>query len=290
MSSPSPSHPPSHPSCITPQQPVANLSKKQLKRIHKEQLRQQRKQAQKEAKKALKVQAKEEKLKKLDSMTEEERKIAFETAKQNRIDNQINKERKKQRLLQCLNDNSSLDIVLDCNYHQVMSEKEVKLTLNQIAYIYGENGQSSHPCRLTLCSFSPRLREAISLLHPHFSKWIINVNDQQFYSSTVTGIKSPIYLSADAEDVLEDVTKDNCYIVGAIVDRNRLKGQAFEAASHCGVLSRRLPIQEHVQLSSSAVLTSFHVVCLLRERFNGASWRQALEKVLPPRKVEQWLD
>jgi hypothetical protein len=43
------------------------------------------------------------------------------------------------------------------------------------------------------------------------------------------------------------------YVIGGIVDRNRHKRICLERAEKAGVAHARLPIQKHLQLSTSAV-------------------------------------
>ena len=57
-----------------------------------------------------------------------------------------------------------------------------------------------------------------------------------------------IYLTAEAEKVLDKVEPGVVYIIGGIVDRNRLPGRCHQRALELNIPQRRLPIQENIQV------------------------------------------
>ena len=63
-----------------------------------------------------------------------------------------------------------------------------------------------------------------------------------------------VYLSADGDETLEDLKKDEIYIIGGIVDRNRYKFLTFEKAKRLGFRCAKLPL-ELVKFHGSRVLT-----------------------------------
>jgi len=76
------------------------------------------------------------------------------------------------------------------------------------------------------------------------------------------------------------------YVIGGIVDRNRLRRAAITRAEALGVATARLPLDEHLQkMEATRVLTCNHVFdVLLKYREHGRSWKRALMEVLPHRK------
>mmetsp|Transcript_5501 Transcript_5501/g.23374 ORF Transcript_5501/g.23374 Transcript_5501/m.23374 type:complete len:91 (-) Transcript_5501:1494-1766(-) len=76
------------------------------------------------------------------------------------------------------------------------------------------------------------------------------------------------------------------YIVGGIVDRNRIRGGTASKAKELGLQTARLELsQETLRFTSgTTILTVNHVVEILLEAANGANWRDAVTKVLPSRK------
>ena len=103
-----------------------------------------------------------------------------------------------------------------------------------------------------------------------------------------------VYLTGDSANVLTTLDDNATYIIGGIVDRNRLKFAAVEraesinaAAPGLNVTTARLPLEEHVDLKGSTrILTCNHVFEILqRYRENGYDdWKKAIMAVLPCRK------
>ena len=55
-----------------------------------------------------------------------------------------------------------------------------------------------------------------------------------------------MYLTADSPNTLTELDKSKIYVVGGIVDRNRLKGVTFKAAEEAGVETGKLPLAGEV--------------------------------------------
>jgi tRNA (guanine9-N1)-methyltransferase len=96
--------------------------------------------------------------------------------------------------------------------------------------------------------------------------------------------KQLVYLTADAEETLESLDPAEVYIIGGIVDRNRLKGITYEKAKKQGIRAAKLPIRENVSLSSSQVLTVNHVFEILVTFPQLQDWKMTFEKLIPKRK------
>lgn len=102
-----------------------------------------------------------------------------------------------------------------------------------------------------------------------------------------------VYLTGDSENTISTLDNNTTYIIGGIVDRNRLKRAAIERAEAIGsnstlpIKTARLPLNEHFDFKGSTrVLTCNHVFeILLKYRENGyKDWGGAVISVLPDRK------
>ena len=121
--------------------------------------------------------------------------------------------------------------------------------------------------------------------------------------------ESIVYLTADSPNELDALREEDVYIIGGIVDRNRHKARAstaqqlartihnidtasrggpqnltLELATRAGVRHARLPIQAHVKMAGSHVLTVNQVVELLLAWLELRDWRAACERAVPRRK------
>ncbi len=101
--------------------------------------------------------------------------------------------------------------------------------------------------------------------------------------------KQCVYLTADAEETLEELKEEEIYIIGGLVDRNRLKKATLDKAKAEGVRTARLPIGSHVKLLSSSVLTVNHVFEMIIRKVNGMAWGEAIEQSIPKRKIQSIL-
>lgn len=103
-----------------------------------------------------------------------------------------------------------------------------------------------------------------------------------------------VYLTGDSSNTLTTLNDNTTYIIGGIVDRNRLKLAALHRAEHINahlphlnVTTARLPLEEYLDFKGSTrILTCNHVFeILLHYRENGCTdWRTAIMAVLPCRK------
>ena len=97
--------------------------------------------------------------------------------------------------------------------------------------------------------------------------------------------KNTIYLSPDAEEVLQDFDIETThFIIGGIVDRSVNKNLSFEKANKVGIRSFKLPITEVLDKSTKVVLninTVFEM--LLRYKNNGQDWVDSITSSMPKR-------
>ena len=105
---------------------------------------------------------------------------------------------------------------------------------------------------------------------------------------STTASPEGVYLTADATEDLDEVAWDphRAYVIGGIVDRNRLTNACLHRAATLGVRAVRLPVAKFVpKMDSTKVLTVTHVLeLLLRRGGGGEEWPDAFAHTLPTRK------
>lgn len=146
--------------------------------------------------------------------------------------------------------------------------------------------------RIDSRQFSSALGELPPLLLPlltcdAFKKYGCPIYIREHWSSIFDNEKV-VFLTADAESILETVERDTVYIIGAFVDHNQHKFLSMNAATRYGVRTARLPIKEHIEVRNRCqILTINHVVDVLIQFTIRQNWTDALEAVLPIRRVHQ---
>jgi len=180
-------------------------------------------------------------------------------------------------------------VVLDCEWEPSMSDKELKSLTQQIMHAYGSNKIATHPLNLAATGVQPGGAQDRGLRKiSGFEDWMGFRCEQERYISLFPQDKL-IYLSADAEEVMETIEKDKVYIIGGIVDRNRLKGITHAKAIKQGIRTVRLPIPELVNIGNrKKILTITSVFNLMLELFaNGGDMYESLRKICPANTMKE---
>lgn len=179
-------------------------------------------------------------------------------------------------------DLSNQKVVLDVSFDDDMNEKEVRSLVSQITYLYGKNRVVEHPLRIYMTSFGGKLKNNLESLNG-FPHWKGITSDPRPYLDMFPK-ESLVYLSAESEESLTDLNEDDVYIIGGLVDHNRLKGICFDKAVSQGIRTARLPIGEFMELKNRKVLTVNQVYEILLAFSVEKDWAKAFDSIIPKRK------
>jgi len=133
-----------------------------------------------------------------------------------------------------------MKVVIDCDFAECMSDKELNSLSKQIMYCHSENKKSIKPVNLILTgwgdsSFQGRLNQHSAYnwgidIYPKKEESGENQDEESkeeakgeshsWYSQLFDKTKL-VYLTADSPNTLESFDDDKIYIIGGIVDRNR---------------------------------------------------------------------
>lgn len=181
-------------------------------------------------------------------------------------------------------------VVLDLEWEPELSDRELKALVQQVLYSYGSNRSALRPVRLVLSGVSStsqtlqRLQKLAGFPNAWPGVTILDVPYIEHFSSEEDR-KRLVYLTADTENVTKTFDQNGVYIIGGIVDHNRLKGSTRKKADAQQISTGRLPLQEHIDMgASSRVLTCNHVLEIILEHQRCGDWRATFEKVIPGRK------
>lgn len=260
----------------------SNLSKNQLKKIRRFEQKMEVKKRRKEQDKAIKL----AKAKAAGRNLEEERRLELERRLAGESKAIKEKFWVEKRLV--LAKNNSFQVCIDCSFDAGMTGKEINSLALQIRYCYSVNKRNQHPCLLTATSVSGLTRQHLENV-AGFDEWhnrAFTCTSDSLDVYYKNDIKNVVYLTSDSENTLKDLDNTKTYVIGGIVDRNRLKKAAWSRAKELNLETARLPIDEHLlKMDSTRVLTCNHVFeILLKYRINGNDWGKALLEVLPSRK------
>lgn len=189
--------------------------------------------------------------------------------------------RKKKRLKEEI-EFSPIRVIIDLQYESMMTEKEKSLLVKQIYHIYGSNANAEHPLRLTLTSFEGNVANGVQKIGG-FSNWTCLETTKSSYLDAFDQ-KELVYLTAESNESLEELNEKDVYIIGGLVDHNRLKGISNEIATKQGLRTARLPVSEYVDMKTRKVLTVNQVFDILLYKTILKEWDKVFEHVLPKRK------
>lgn len=96
-----------------------------------------------------------------------------------------------------------------------------------------------------------------------------------------------VYLTADSPHTLSRLEAGATYIIGGLVDKNRMKGLCYKLARERGIRTARLPIGRFLAMQSRQVLATNHVVEIMLKWLEYEDWGKAFMEVIPRRKGGQ---
>lgn len=182
-------------------------------------------------------------------------------------------------------------VVIDCEWLRasgnIMADREVRSLAQQVLYSYGVNRAAKVPVQLVMtgvdpgCLLDAQLRKVSGYPDSWTGIQITALSLHEFFDCRA----SLVYLSSEADTVLETLEPEKVYIIGGIVDRNRMKGATKEKADRLGITTARLPIQEHINTGQySKVLAVNHVFEILVDFQHSQDWKKTLDSCMPGRK------
>jgi len=209
----------------------------------------------------------------------------------------------------------SFQVCVDCAFQDHMTPKEINSLALQLRYCYSVNKRNPHPCRLAATSVTGSTLKHLQNVSgfEEWSKLAITVTSdslEEFYGTqdqkddhdddddgargSTARLDNLVYLTSDSDTLLEDLDDSKVYVVGGIVDRNRLKRATLDRANRLGVATARLPIDEHLRMGDATrvltVNTVFELLLKYREPGRPRDWKNALLEVLPHRKEAKALE
>ena len=238
---------------------TVSLSKRQLKRTLKRQERESNKEDWKRMKRQKLKEAKQRK--------------RLQNGPPAPMDSPIRIPSRKERVQAFLDKKPFMNVIIDMGFQSLMNPKERSSLNVQLCRCYGENKRAVTPVKLILSSVDTILHEE---LEKHSVDQWKGLQLVESHWSQLPDASQFVYLTADSPHLLETFEEGTTYIIGGLVDKNRHKRVTLDAALQHGIKTARLPIREHVQLTSSCVMTVNQgklVVALLGSSYSPEPYR-----------------
>ncbi|XP_061619063.1 RNA (guanine-9-)-methyltransferase domain-containing protein 2 [Phyllopteryx taeniolatus] len=178
---------------------------------------------------------------------------------------------------------ASLRLVVDCSFDDLMLTKDVHKLHKQIQRCYAENRRASRPVQFYLTSLGGQLKQSMDEKDKGWINWK-DISIKLEHYSEVLAKEDVVYLTSDSPNVLTELDHKKAYVIGGLVDHNHHKGVTLERAQDQGICHAQLPLSSFVQMNSRKVLAVNHVFEIILAYVEQGSWRDAFFSVLPPRK------
>uniref|UniRef100_K3WPP4 tRNA (guanine(9)-N(1))-methyltransferase n=1 Tax=Globisporangium ultimum (strain ATCC 200006 / CBS 805.95 / DAOM BR144) TaxID=431595 RepID=K3WPP4_GLOUD len=179
-----------------------------------------------------------------------------------------------------------IKVVIDCGFEDEMESRAKKSLSQQIMYSYGVNRRSDSPATTYITSLTGETKDNLVKIGG-FPEWMAFKSTPRCYIDLFKK-ESLVYLTADSPNTITKLSRDKVYIIGGIVDRNRLKGITYKKAQEQGIETAKLPLDQVVEMGGATrVLTVNHVFEILVQFAEKNDWAQAALSTLPSRKNAQ---
>uniref|UniRef100_A0A8C9ERF1 tRNA methyltransferase 10 homolog A n=1 Tax=Pavo cristatus TaxID=9049 RepID=A0A8C9ERF1_PAVCR len=178
---------------------------------------------------------------------------------------------------------STLRLIVDCSFDDLMVLKDVKKLHKQIQRCYAENRKAFHPVQFYLTSHGGQLKSNMNENDKGWVNWKDIQIRAEHYSELIKK-EDLVYLTSDSPDILSELDERKAYVIGGLVDHNHHKGITYKKAVEQGIGHAQLPLGNFVKMNSRKVLAVNHVFEIILAYLEKRDWKEAFFSVLPQRK------
>uniref|UniRef100_A0A8C8R9B2 tRNA methyltransferase 10 homolog A n=1 Tax=Pelusios castaneus TaxID=367368 RepID=A0A8C8R9B2_9SAUR len=178
---------------------------------------------------------------------------------------------------------STLRLIIDCSFDNLMALKDVKKLHKQIQRCYAENRKALHPVQFYLTSHGGQLKNNMNENDKGWVNWKdIHITSEHY--NELMKKEDLVYLTSDSPEVLNELDETKAYVIGGLVDHNHHKGVSYKKALEQGIDHAQLPLGNFVKMNSRKVLAVNHVFEIILSYLEKRDWKEAFFSVLPQRK------
>lgn len=272
--------------CLTQEQaqtkPLSKNAQKKLKKMERYKAQKLEKKAQEKSRRHQETERKRNEWEaKLASVCEAEQEQLLKGKTEKRLARREKWTERKDRLKRAME--SGQNFVLDLEFCDRMRPNELVSLVQQVMYSYAANAKAVVPVRFSLTGCRGEILYQLSRVSG-FSNWHVHKEELSYLEVFKERKGDLVYLTADADTLIDQLEDSKIYIVGGLVDRNRWKSLTLEKARSQGIATAKLPITQYLKMTSSPVLTVNQVVELMLSFLELKDWESALLRVIPLRK------
>ena len=196
--------------------------------------------------------------------------------------NRINKD-EKEKLHEKMKVGSK--IIIDCNFEEHMKDKELNSLVTQFSHFLSDNKNSEKPINVILTGVGPRLKQQLVKREAYkWNAWLSQIYDEDY--NKMFDKKDLVYLTGDSDKDMGKFDPNTLYIVGGLIDHNKLKNITLNKAKDEEIRHERFPIADYVSLKQCGILAVNHVLNILLKLNEGKNWTETFNEALPKRKMD----
>lgn len=177
-------------------------------------------------------------------------------------------------------------LIFDFEFADMMNKREIVSLVKQICLSFNALREDKSPYVMHLCNLEKGsfVWNKLENVMTGFEKLPIQVSSKDVTELFPSGTNNLIYLTPDAEEVLQEVEPNFGYIIGAIVDRGDKKPYTLAKAKKLNIQTARLPIDGFIKFRTSKALALNHMTKVLLEAKRSNDWKKAFTHI-PNRKI-----
>lgn len=165
-----------------------------------------------------------------------------------------------------------------------MTKREIEATAKHLRLAFSALREDYNPFVMHLCNLHKN-----NYLYNRLKKNMQNLEQLpiRICDEDVTDLYSAenlVYLTPDAENILQKIEPNTGYIVGAIVDLSEKFPMTLAKSKRLNIRTARLPIDKFVKFKTHKALCLNHITQILLEVKRSNDWKRAFMHI-PKRKL-----
>jgi len=251
------------------------LKKSEKKALAKERRREVRKKMRKNDKKKRRVAKGQERNQFFKDMSTEEIQQVYDEERQAKEDVKLH--------VQAAYIHGAPKIVINCGFHDSMSEIEITSLAKQTSLVWGLLKSQKIPFQFHLTSMYSDNPTIPKIQKFGSDYWKIHYHEKPYWEV----FDDVVVLSPDATEELDEVYPDKTYVIGGLVDKTVTSLQTLNEARGKNSVTKivKLPLRTFGPVGCKTVLNIDTVVKILLARLENVPWEDVLFYELPPRIV-----